>query len=428
MIINKISKKILLFFLIIFINSIFILGNCVEPTKSLIITENTIFCSGNFKLDAPMIINSNNINIECDNTNIIGYNNGAAFIIENKNNVLIKNCNIDNFEVGINIISSEKIMIENNKIKDNQIGILLNNVFISNFSNNNFNNKGYDFSFQSEVKGNNFKNNYFENYSFNINIFNDDNFDSSFINNDYNNKDGPYIKSNYVHNFSSIGTIKQKNETNNVSDLEEDIIVFFENENIILNVDNYVDEKGNFINPNSIIQHAYELRGFNEKDTQKAIEKIDQLKEIVTIHKDLFIDYENNKIDIKIIFESIHDLENVEIYEFIPKEIANDVSFVKFSKINNLEIIDVDPLIVWNYNKVNKDEKIELSYSVNKSTIDLTSLAIASNDNKQIPITVAIGDCISCDKRKNRYVLFVPLLLIPLIVVIFIYIGKPHRN
>jgi parallel beta-helix repeat protein len=119
-------------------------GNCPNPGTS--ITQDTIL-SGDYCQYALGIteyilaINANNIILDCNNTTLISNSNGKG-IFTSSSNITIKNCNIRDFGVGIELYGSEDSKIENNTILNNGYGISLmehsaNNIVINNIANGN---------------------------------------------------------------------------------------------------------------------------------------------------------------------------------------------------------------------------------------------------------------------------------------------------
>ncbi|MFP4403913.1 MAG: right-handed parallel beta-helix repeat-containing protein [Candidatus Woesearchaeota archaeon] len=429
--------KIINLMIVVFILNIFMVyADCVNPKNSLIIDEDITFCKGTFELDSGMVVNSDNIDIVCDETIIKGFDNGALFSIENKENILIKNCVIDNFQIGFDITSSKNLVIENNEIINNQIGILLNDVYVSNFSSNTFENNLNSAIFMDlneilNIAGNIFNNNIFFDTAFNL-VSYEDMPHNSYFDNIYNdNLIGPndYV-TDYIYESEDLISYRDdeadENETttDEVSDeVDENIFTGVEVFEVLDN-QNFVDDSGEIVNSENIVKKAYEMRGFSDDEILDAVNRVSKIEEIVDIDKNIIFDYDNEVIIVNIKINSSEKLEDVEFFEYIPKSFANHFLDINFNDSIRLEVIDEDPLIVWNYNSVSEDEEVELSYSVDKSKVDMTALAVASNINEESPVTVSLANCVSCDPKSSRYMLFVPLLLIPLIVVIFVFVGR----
>lgn len=95
--------------------------NCVVPVDGMIITENTIFCEGNYYLPNGVKIVNNGITLDCSNANVSGNNNNngqspSGITINSTSSITIKNCEIDNYFRGIHILNSSNIFIHDNTL------------------------------------------------------------------------------------------------------------------------------------------------------------------------------------------------------------------------------------------------------------------------------------------------------------------------
>jgi PKD repeat protein len=112
-----------------------------------------------------------------------------------------------------------------------------------------------------------------------------------------------------------------------------------------------------------------------------------------------------------------NELDDVSIYLRIPKCLAEKVSQVQFQN-TDYEIIEEDPLIVWHFTDVN--EKIDLAYEV-EGEIDeecwkqIEAMALAEH----------IG--IKIKKKNNLLLALLPIILIPLIGFIVVYLSKFNK-
>lgn len=89
-------------------------GNTLISNKFLTYADSFDSCLGN-----GLIINSNDIILDCGNSSINGVNIGSlGILIENAQNITIQNCIFDNFYNGININSSKNIIIKNSRIEN----------------------------------------------------------------------------------------------------------------------------------------------------------------------------------------------------------------------------------------------------------------------------------------------------------------------
>ena len=97
---------------------------CVVPEQGMEISENTLFCSGNFNLGEGISIISDNVVLDCDVASLVGDGLGYGILVK-ANDGSIENCNLTNFEVGIYLEESSNNEILDNHISKNRFGIVL---------------------------------------------------------------------------------------------------------------------------------------------------------------------------------------------------------------------------------------------------------------------------------------------------------------
>ncbi len=117
------AMKLLLYAIILTLLIPSLNAQCIEPTDSLVINKDTIFCKGVYNLPNGIIINASNIALDCDNSRITGYKAGYGILLRNKGNVAVRNCAISNFEIGIYLEHSDNNGLENNLLSNNKFGI-----------------------------------------------------------------------------------------------------------------------------------------------------------------------------------------------------------------------------------------------------------------------------------------------------------------
>ncbi|MBD3361611.1 hypothetical protein GF358_02335, partial [Candidatus Woesearchaeota archaeon] len=116
-------KKRLVIFLVIILLSSFVSGYCVNPRDGKSVFKTTQFCTQTYQLREGISIGRNELTLDCGNAVIQGLFTGKTGItIENKKNILIKNCILMNYDVGIHLINSTNITIQNIALIRNQIG------------------------------------------------------------------------------------------------------------------------------------------------------------------------------------------------------------------------------------------------------------------------------------------------------------------
>jgi len=125
--------------------SVNILANstCTIPTNGMVITRNTVFCSGNYSLSNGMSIGSG-ISVNCNSSMLTGdyypgYNLNNGMTVSGQNST-IKNCIFTNYYKGIQLLNSRNITILNNSfsqalyhginIRDSYDNLVEKNTFI----------------------------------------------------------------------------------------------------------------------------------------------------------------------------------------------------------------------------------------------------------------------------------------------------------
>ncbi len=116
-------------------NAIVTLGSeaCVVPYNDMVINENTILCKGQYHLNdtgqlGTLIINNNDITIDCDNASLIGNRKGIGIYNDKYKNIKIINCNINSYSIGIYTKNTVNNNISDNFMTENKYGILFENV------------------------------------------------------------------------------------------------------------------------------------------------------------------------------------------------------------------------------------------------------------------------------------------------------------
>lgn len=418
--------------------------DCINPSENMKINEDIIFCPGEYTLTQGAQISSNGITIECDGTKFIGSQNEHAFKIENHKDITIKGCDISNFQYAFDISFATGITIDQNTLHGNDIGMIARQMYISSINDNNFNNNTQNAIFLADgCKGNSFTGNTFKDSAFNI-ASATDNPDNLYNENIYVDLDGPNAHDTdyeYQGEVTSIAEIEDsaivitEEEPNTIEEPEEEAEApAIPSETIgIENPIDVLDADGNTKTRESILARVHEIME-TEDELDDDLKRLEKANENIDLEKKLYVNYSSRKTTVNTRIVVKKDLDELKIYEDIPKCIAEDVSEINF-KGNNPTIIESDPLIVWNYKNVKQGQVIEESYEIDKVFRRApTTLAVAEQKEeladdellcgtKENPINIAIGDCPDCIK-KNRYSLLIPLLLVPLIVVGFIFFGR----
>ncbi len=122
-------------------------AQCQKPMNSKAYTTDRRFCSETFGLPDGIIIDNDNVVIDCNHAVIKG--NGfekTGMTIKNRNNIIIKNCKIANYAVGLYIQNSTGIIFYGSTLMRNKVGIKLSSVANSTFDEN------YDISLERQMR------------------------------------------------------------------------------------------------------------------------------------------------------------------------------------------------------------------------------------------------------------------------------------
>lgn len=177
---------------------------CVTPYDGMIITEDTIFCEGEYYLPNGISISKGNINLGCNGATIIGNNIFTGIKVNptffhHPYNITVKNCNIENFETGIHVTAHGDVVLLNNKASNNGFGFILNgfyshnndsyvgnnNVLINNTASNNTKDGFYIYQSSNNVLSNNIATNNHFGFRFHRNYYNNMIFDNMILDNEY---------------------------------------------------------------------------------------------------------------------------------------------------------------------------------------------------------------------------------------------------
>src|SRR3989339_801882 len=149
---KRVETKWIFILLIIFMTSNVLAIECGSiPTDGCTISTNTTFISGAYNLPNGFKIVASSIVLDCNGSTFIGDKSNEGIEIYDstgRNNNTIKNCNLKNYSIGINLKGPHNSnIIINNVLEDNYNGIV--------FGKTNY----YDKLKYNTIKGNNFSNN-----------------------------------------------------------------------------------------------------------------------------------------------------------------------------------------------------------------------------------------------------------------------------
>jgi len=279
-----------LFILFLELTSAFECGNI--PSDGCSVTRDTIFIQGDYFLPHGIVINANEVSLDCNGSVLNGKHNFQNGItIYRRSDIIIKNCSVINYEranlflkeadrvriennlfagsewnYGAQIYNSSKIILKNNKLEENRVGLYIEGFEKKNYEHfidatNSVNSKSVIYLFNasdSVIKDLNLGHleiNYGENISiFNNSILGDgiklnnvinsfvfaNTIKNSYVGLDLQNSDKNKIMNNQISN-NAMGTRIQKSNnnqiiTNNILSSDyEGLFLFESNNNLIKN-------------------------------------------------------------------------------------------------------------------------------------------------------------------------------------------------
>ena len=93
---------------------------CVTPENGLQLKDSVILCQGEYFLDDGITVTGNDIILDCNNAILMGEFLRKGITVKDSKNVLIKNCIIKQYDIGLYAQNSE-IRQENNNLNDNRV-------------------------------------------------------------------------------------------------------------------------------------------------------------------------------------------------------------------------------------------------------------------------------------------------------------------
>ena len=141
------KKRCIILLAIMILLSAAAYADCQNPMNSKTYTTDRRFCSDTFSLQDGIIIDKDNVVIDCNHAVIKGTGfEKTGITIRDRNNIIIKNCKIANYETGVYIQNSTNIIFYGNTLMRNKVGVRLSYVTGSNFDEN------FDISLERPVK------------------------------------------------------------------------------------------------------------------------------------------------------------------------------------------------------------------------------------------------------------------------------------
>jgi parallel beta-helix repeat protein len=103
------------------------------PTVSdnLHLSESTTLVTGTYSVsdqgeEGVLIIEKDGVTLDCNGSKLMGNGSGTGILVKGKNNVVIKNCLVENYGVGIKLDSSSNVKVQNSSVTTNQQSGILN--------------------------------------------------------------------------------------------------------------------------------------------------------------------------------------------------------------------------------------------------------------------------------------------------------------
>jgi parallel beta-helix repeat protein len=115
---------------------------CVIPTENMEITEDMTFCPGTYSMPDGIIIESDNVEIDCDDTIFDGegVRNNYGVEIQGVSDIVVRDCEFKDYDWGAYIYNSEDLELINNKFTNIPFGIEASNSENIDISDNIFSN------------------------------------------------------------------------------------------------------------------------------------------------------------------------------------------------------------------------------------------------------------------------------------------------
>jgi hypothetical protein len=104
---------------------------CVIPTDGMVVRESVVFCSDVYYLSNGITIKGSDIEISCKGTVLKSFTGGDGISIENSNNVTVKGCRINGYDVGFNVVNATSVFLSDNHLVKNKVGASFSRVYRS---------------------------------------------------------------------------------------------------------------------------------------------------------------------------------------------------------------------------------------------------------------------------------------------------------
>ena len=96
---------------------------CENPTAGQHITRSTIFCSGTYVLDEPITIDTNDIVLTCDKTELLGTDSGSGLVVRGATGVVVKGCTFRLFRDAVYVTGNASVVFDDVRAYDSVRGV-----------------------------------------------------------------------------------------------------------------------------------------------------------------------------------------------------------------------------------------------------------------------------------------------------------------
>jgi parallel beta-helix repeat protein len=388
--------------------------DCILPSElTLPVTEDILLCLGSYELSEPIEIAGGSV--DCQGAILNGTPEISGLVISGDSKVY--GCEVRGFRIAALLNRASGAIISDNRFIDNEIGIYVsessNNTIVQNLFRDNAGGLALNSSVENRIYGNTF-------YPTGLVDLYDD-LNSYCLNgtgNAYINESGPGC-----WNEIPVEPANQSNASNASTPLQVPAETRPAQEVFQIRAPDASLEE-------ALLSHIVRLEtgATDDGEMAKRRQHLDEGKKKVRVDKTLTFDRVAGRSTIKARLTVMEDIKDLYIYEFIPKCVAENISEIVFS-ITPDKVLENDPLVVWHFPNANEGEELEISYDVNREvqlmpeTIVIThEINISSDKACEAPISIPLIE--AGVKPRN----LLPLLAIPLIAVIYLYMGRFKKH
>jgi len=97
-------------------------AQCIVPFTGMSLSSSRMLCQGEYDVE-NIVVEGSGVVIECDGTILKGSGENAGISVEYAQDITIRGCALQNYEVGISVKGSENVVLENNLLLGYKFGI-----------------------------------------------------------------------------------------------------------------------------------------------------------------------------------------------------------------------------------------------------------------------------------------------------------------